>query len=145
MAYQANLRTFGNAVAGADLSAADRPFRAVKFDSNGAIVLAGVGEAAVGILQNKPGVGVAANVATGGQSKARAGGTIAAGADVAVGANGLLVAATGARTNTSDGGAASDPLIGPNVIGQAVTAAVSGDIFTLNIAPRGAVPATVAA
>lgn len=145
MAYQANLRTFGNAVAGADYSAATNQFRAVKFDAAGALVLAGAGEAAAGILQNKPALGHAANVATGGQSKARAGGTIAAGADVAVGANGLLVAATGARVNTSDGDAASDPVIGPNIIGQAVNSAVVGDIFTLNIQPRGAVPATVAA
>jgi len=145
MAYQANIRSFGNARAKTDLSAASNQFRAVKLDADGEIVLAGVGEASLGILQNKPAAGQAANVATGGQSKARAGGTIAAGADVAVGANGLLVAASGARVNTTDAASATDPVIGPNIIGQAVTAAVVNDIFTLNIAPRGAVPATVAA
>jgi hypothetical protein len=68
-----------------------------------------------------------------GQSKAKAGGTITAGAALASGADGRLVAASGVRVNTSDAGAASDPLIGPNVIGRGMTGAVANDVFVMSV------------
>ena len=93
-------------VAGADLSAAQ--YKAVKLNSSGAAVLAGAGEFAIGILQNNPASGVAAMIATvGAISKAKAGGSITAGATVAVNASGLLVDAAEATVNTSDAGAAA--------------------------------------
>jgi hypothetical protein len=146
MAWKANLTGSGQAASAADLTAATNQYRAVKLTNNGTeFTLAGVGEAMFGILQNKPGIGHAGNIATDGQSKARAGGTIPAGADVAVGANGLFVVASGARVKTDDAGVAADALIGPNVVGQAINSAVVGDVFTLDIQRRGAIPATVAA
>lgn len=128
-------------VAAADLSA--KQYYAVKIDSNGQAALAAAGEPAVGILQNKPIAGQSATVwAFGPRSKAVAGGTIAAGALVASDANGKFVTATTGKTNTSDAGAAADPLIGSNVLGVAVTSAVSGDIFTVVLCGLGAVPTT---
>src|SRR5574343_819102 len=126
-------------VAAADLSA--KQYYAVKIDSAGKVAVAGAGELAIGILQNKPAAGEAANVWTFGPvSKAFAGGTIAAGAAVAADSNGKLVTATAGKVNTSDAGASADPLIASNVIGVAVTSAVSGDIFAVALIGAGAVP-----
>jgi hypothetical protein len=143
MAYQANGTDVGTVAAGADLRTSQ--FLAVKLDNTGKAVLAGIGEAVFGILQNTPNTGEACTIRVAGQSKAKAGGTVAAGATVASGASGVIVAASGARVKTDDAGAASDPVIGPNVIGIAMAGAVVGDIFTIDVSPRGAVPATVAA
>jgi hypothetical protein len=128
-------------VAAADLSA--KQYYAVKIDSNGLAALAAAGEPAVGILQNKPTAGQSATIWTfGPRTKAVAGGTIAAGALVASDANGKLVTATTGKVNTSDAGAAADPLIASNVLGIAATAAVSGDVFTVVLCGLGAVQTT---
>lgn len=130
-------------VAAADLSA--KQYYAIKVDSNGKAALAGAGELAIGILQNKPASGEAANVWTFGPvSKAIAGGTVAAGAAVAADSAGKLVTATKASTNTADTGASADPLVGSNVIGVAVTSAASGDIFAVALIGAGAIPTTAA-
>ena len=129
-------------VAGADLSASQ--YLAVKLNSSGQVVVAGAGEAAIGILQNKPGAGQAATVRVGGASKAKAGGTIAAGADVAANSSGAIVVATAGRTNTSDADAAADPLIGSYTLGAALSGAASGDIFDILILHRGVAPTTTA-
>lgn len=141
MAYQGHGIDISRA-AGADLSA--QQFRAVKLNASGQVVVAGAGEAAIGILQNNPGAGQAATVRVAGISKARAGGTIAAGGDVASNASGALVAATAGRTNTSDAGAAADPLIGSHVLGTALEGAASGDVFPILVTHKGAVPTTAA-
>jgi hypothetical protein len=140
MAYEATSFQM-TLVAAADLSA--KQYFAVKIDSNGQAALAGAGEPAVGILQNKPTAGQSATVWTfGPRSKALAGGTIAAGALVAADSSGKFVTATTGKTNTSDAGAAADPLIASNVLGIACTSAVSGDIFTVVLCGLGAVPTT---
>ena len=66
MAYQ-QAQTNITLKAGADLSAKQYFF--VKIDANGDVVLAGNGENAIGVLQNAPASGEAANIAVAGVSK----------------------------------------------------------------------------
>lgn len=66
MAYQ-QAQTKITLKAGADLSAKQYFF--VKIDANGDAVLAGNGENAIGVLQNAPASGEAANIAVAGVSK----------------------------------------------------------------------------
>lgn len=128
-------------VAGADLSA--QQYRAVSVDSNGRAVRSTAGAPSIGILQNEPASGQPATVASiGAISKGICGGNITAGAYVTSDANGALVTATGGRTNTSDAGAAADPLSGSNVIGIALTGGVANDIIPVMITLAGAVPTT---
>jgi hypothetical protein len=129
-------------VAGADLSA--KQFYAVKVNSSGRAVLAAAGEAAVGFLQNDPASGQAGTIRVGGVSKAVAGGSVAAGALVTSNVDGKVVAHTGGRTDTSDSGAAADPLIGSNVIGVALTGGASGEVISVLVTLAGAVPTTAA-
>lgn len=79
-------------IAGADLST--KQFYVVKLNSSGQIVLAGDGEMAYGILQDKPVSGAVGSVAVSGQSLAVLGATVAAGAKVAANASGQVVTAT---------------------------------------------------
>jgi hypothetical protein len=128
--------------AAADLSA--KQFYAVKVNSSGQAALAAAGEFAIGILQNKPTAGQAATIVTVGPvSKAVAGGSITAGALVAADANGKLVAATLARTNTQDH-STTDPLIGSNVVGVALEGAATNDVFAVLLTSAGAAPTTAA-
>lgn len=66
MAYQ-QAQTNITLKAGADLSAKQYFF--VKIDTDGDVVLAGNGENAIGVLQNAPAEGEAANIAVAGVSK----------------------------------------------------------------------------
>lgn len=74
--------------AGADLSAAQ--FKFVKMTSTG-IAVAGAGEPAVGVLQNKPGIGQPATVRFHGISKVKADAAVARGGIVASSADGEAV------------------------------------------------------
>lgn len=130
-------------LAAADLSA--KQYHAVKVDGNGRVALAGAGEAAIGILQNKPTAGQAATVMVSGISKMVAGAAINEGDLIAVGAAGKAKVAVAATTNTADAGAAQDPLVGSHVIGVAVTpAAGDGVVFSVLLLHLGAVPTTAA-
>lgn len=130
-------------VAGADLST--KQFLAVKLNSSGKAVVASAGEFAVGVLQNKPASGQTASIATvGAITKAVAGGSITAGATVAVDAAGKFVDATEAKVNTSDAGSSTDAVIASNVIGVALEGASSGDVFPLLITLSGSTPTTAA-
>ena len=130
-------------IAGADLSA--KQFYAVKLDSNGAAVLAGDGEDAVGILQNKPASGQAANVRIVGISKFVAGGAISLPNRVTSDANGKAKAAVAGRTNTSDAGASTDPLIGSFVLGRLLEASgAANQVVSVLIEKSGAIPTTAA-
>lgn len=131
-----------SAPAGADLSAKQNYF--VKINSSGAAVLAAAGEAAIGVLANKPTSGQTASIQVSGVAKVLAGGTIAAGAQVAANADGKAVGATLGRTNTSDAGGATDALIGSNVMGIALAGGVDGDVIPVLITQAGAAPTTVA-
>ncbi len=78
-----------------DLSADSNLFLAVKLDANAQIVLGDAGSLAVGFLLNTPNVDQVAEVAAiGGGAKAVAGGTITAGDQLKVDANGKLVLAS---------------------------------------------------
>lgn len=132
-----------SAVAGADLSGSQ--YCGVKLNSSGKAVVAGAGEFAVGILQNKPASGQTAQVATvGAISKALAGGSIAAGATVALNSSGKFVDAAEAKVNTSDAGSSTDAVIASNVIGVALAAASADDVFPVLITLSGATPTTAA-
>lgn len=94
--------------AGADLSGSQYKAIAV------AGTIAGTSEAAIGLLQNKPGAsGRHATVGYSGHMKAYAGAAITAGAPLQVNSTGFIIAATSLG----------------NSIGKALAAASSGDVF----------------
>ena len=102
--------------AGGDLSADQYKFVAVAAD--GQVDVAGNGVAVTGVLQNKPAAaGRAAEVGISGISKVLAGGTVAAGDDVASDASGQAVVAT----------------TGENVAGIAITGGASGEIISIKL------------
>lgn len=134
-----------SADAGADLSASQ--YFGVKINSTGlAVLCAAAGEYCYGVLQNDPTSGKTATIAIMGITKAKAGGAINPGALVKVDAAGKFVAASAAVVNTSDAGAASDPVIGSHVVGvhRGIVAAANGDLFPLELLPLGAIPTTAA-
>lgn len=129
--------------AGEDLSA--KQYYAVK-SSSGAAALAGAGEAAIGVVQNAPASGAIAIVRIAGKTRMVAGEALAAsGTYVASDASGKAKAAVAGKVNTSDAGAASDPVIGSSALGiNLTTAAGDGSVFTLLITHSGVVPGTAA-
>jgi hypothetical protein len=132
-------------LAGADLSAAAAQYTAVKLDAAGKVVASGAGEKAIGILQNNPIADAIAIVRVLGVSNFRAGVQITIADLVASGAAAKAKVAVLGRTDTSDAGAAADPLLGSHVIGQALSAAAAdGDLFRVLIHHMGAAPTTAA-
>jgi hypothetical protein len=132
-------------LASGDLST--KQFYAVKIDTSGNIALTSTGECAVGILYSKPSAAAAiamVKVLNGTKCKAIAGGTVTAGDFLKSDSAGKLVTAVKGKTDTSDAGAAADPLIGSHVLGVAIDSAVSGDIFQFLALPMGAIPTTAA-
>lgn len=135
-------------IASADLSA--KQYYIVKVDSNGEVALAAAGEAAIGVLYDKPTargqVCQVAPLVPGAKLKAITAAVIAPGALVASDANGKLGAVTKGKVDTSDGGAAADPVIGSHVLGVKLGSAnsASGDITEFMALPMGAVPTTAA-
>lgn len=121
-------------VAGADLSAAQ--YQVVKVDTNGkAVLCSAVGDAAIGVLQNKPAAGQTAQVRILGVTMAVAGGAIAAGALVATDATGKVVAATEATANTTDG-----TISGSRALGIALqSASAAGEIISVALMHFGLV------
>lgn len=106
--------------AGADLTASANLFKCVKLDTNGrAVVCSAITDITYGILQDLAPINKAVPVAVGGIVKAKAGGTIAAGAPVATKADGTLQ--TAATTQY--------------VIGVARWGGVSGDIISVQLQP----------
>ncbi|CAB4180606.1 hypothetical protein UFOVP1040_86 [uncultured Caudovirales phage] len=129
--------------AAADLST--KQFYGMKVDSAGRAAVAAAGELCVGVLQNKPdAIDKEATISVLGASKMVAAGSITAGAQVAVDANGKATTATKAAVNTSDGGVAADAVIASNVIGIALTGASANDVFPVLLLHAGAVPTTAA-
>ncbi len=123
MAFEEVLRTF-TTLAGADLSAAQYHF--VKLDSSGNVVLcAAETDLPVGILQNKPASGQAAEVGYLGTSKVVAHAAVTAGALIGT---------------YSDGTAITAHATGQFEVGQARSAASAiNAVFSVLLAP---VPAT---
>lgn len=84
-----------NQTAGADLSAADKLYSAVKLSGDNTVVLATAGtDKIIGVLQNRPVQGEAAAVAVFGKVKMVASAAISAGAYVTATAGGQAVATT---------------------------------------------------
>ncbi len=131
--------------AGADLSTSQ--YAAVKLGTGAnEVVLAGANEESIGVLQNKPTSGQAAQVRMHGTSKMKASGAISKGAAVAAAASGKIAAAGDGHTHTentagtytqnattSAPGAASIAYI----IGRALEAAAAdGDLIEVFISPQ---------
>lgn len=133
-------------LAGEDLSSYQ--YSAVKVNSSGALVRAGAGEFACGILQNAPASGALGIVRVAGISVMKADGTgVTRGDKVSCAANGLgrstAAAASGtAHVNTSDAGGATDAVIGAAVIGLALTTAAASANFNVLLTHSGAVATT---
>jgi hypothetical protein len=99
--------------ANADLST--KQYYIAKITTGGKAALCGDGELGVGIIQNKPAAGEAAVLAISGKVKAVAGGSVTVGGPVASDSNGKIVNAA----------------TGDYVLGTALQAASSGDIFEI--------------
>lgn len=130
-------------LAGADLST--KQYYLVKYDANAAVVLAGAGENAIGVLQNAPANGEVAIVKRWGLTKCVCGGVVAKGAIICSDANGKAVTAIKGKTDTSDAGAAADPLIGSNVLGDSLETGADGVASMIDFHRLGAVPTTAVA
>lgn len=115
MAYQNHLKSVTCQAAG---DMASRQFHIVELASSFPQVALAAALQGYGVLQNHPNSGEAATVAIDGESRVRAGGTIAVG-------NRITSAATGYASNAASGAA------GGRIIGVAKTAAASGSVFTM--------------
>lgn len=136
-------------VTGADLSSSQ--YCGVKVNSSGVLVLAGAGEFGIGILQNAPANGAVGFVRVAGISIMKADGTgVTRGDKISTAANGLGRASTAAGTgalayvNTSDAGAAQDPVVAASILGVALTTAAASANFYILLTHSGAVGATAA-
>lgn len=146
MSFEAPLFKPPGFTAGADLSAVQ--FRFVKLNGTDLQVVQATvaGEDTLGVQQNNPSaVGQSVSVMTAGVSKVEAGASVSIGDLITTDTVGRAIAATTGRTNTADGGAANDPLIGSFVAGTALEAASgSGVLIAVLLDKQGAVPQTVA-
>lgn len=116
----------------------------VKVDGNGDVVLCGAGESALGVLQNDPNTSEACDVMVFGITKVVVSGALNAGDPIASDASGKAKAAVAGKTDTSDAGAAADPLLGSYVMGKLVLrdTTTNNELGTLLLQPVGAVPTT---
>lgn len=119
MAYSNLVRCLGFQ-ANADLSS--YKYRVVELLSSGKVDLADLGKG-YGVLQNIPKADEMATVAVSGETKAIAGGTISIADHLRVTSGGWLV-----KANSGDAP-------GIMIMGQAMTAAASGAIFTADLRP----------
>lgn len=121
MSYEQPLFKIGEFPSDIDRSSLNFQFTAVAVASSSTLVGTGVGNAVVtaptaggsiiGVLQNNPGVGNAAELTALGITLWRAGGTLAVGDDVSVDANGYCVKANNGK-----------------IVGTALEQAVAGDL-----------------
>lgn len=119
MAYE-SLKALKSLVATSTLAAKQYYF--VKLDANGQIVVAGSGNYAIGVVQDKPAAGQVGSVCGPGDvTKVYCGGTFAAGDEVSSDSSGKAVAATS----------------GAFVLGQALTAGADGYVATIIYQPKG--------
>ena len=111
-------------VAGADLSNKQYTLvtcNGVAADGERTVVSPAAGAKADGVVINNPKNTQAATVVVFGRTKVKAGGVIAAGAEVQANANGQVVAATGTNIR----------------VGKALEAAVANQIITIDFYPGG--------
>ena len=127
MSYQASRICVGTLTASADLS--DEQFRFVKVSGNNTVdVCDGIVDQPIGVLQNNPKLGEAADVAIFGVTKIKAGGTIVAGGTIGTDAVGEAVAVTRI--------AVAIPANARRAISAvALTAAADGDVCNVLLTP----------
>lgn len=129
--------------AAADLSAAQ--YLLMALGSGGTVnTCSAAGQQALGVLQNAPASGAIAIVRARGISRVIASATIATGVNLATTSAGKTKAAVAGKTDTSDAGAANDPLIGSFVMGIALTDGATDTAHQMLVAPMGAIPGTAA-
>lgn len=124
-------------------------FCLVSVDSNGVASLpTATGQPVDGVIQDGAASGFAETIMVSGVSKCVAGtGGVTRGdlikAEITTG-KGITCGAGSGRSivNTSDGGSATDPVIGSYVVGKALTTAAAGELFALLITHAGAVATT---
>ena len=114
--------------------------------SGQAQIASSAGQKVMGVLLDEPSAADrGATVAFMGRARAIAGsGGVTMGDLIKTNASGLAVPASLAVTNTSDGGSATDPLIGSYVVGMALETAAEGEYFDLLLTHSGAVAYTAA-
>lgn len=143
-----NAATIISVPAGADLST--HQFKFVKLNSSKQVVIAtAAGEKILGVLYNKPdAAGKAAQVAIFGKCKVKYGAAAAVGDAVSTDASAKGRASTAAATgtsvvDTSDAGAATDPVKGAYIMGICMEAATAdGDVCETLITHSGAIATT---
>jgi hypothetical protein len=117
MAFSNGIRSI-SAVAAASL--ATRQFHIVELTANPNEVDLAAAKKGYGVVQNHPNSGEAATVAVAGETRCRAGATIAVGQYITSAATGYATSVDSASTSV-------------RVVGRAKTAAASGSMFTLEI------------
>lgn len=149
MAYEGIGQVCITLPAGADLSAAANQYKFVEITTAGKVTVANAaGEKVVGVLQNKPKSDEPATVCVWGVTKVRADETLDEGDLIATSADGeakkVAAAASGTgHVDTSDAGAATDPVKGSFVMGIVIGAGgAAGTYATALLNPMGAVPTT---
>lgn len=142
MAYEIPGFKLGVLPANADLSSSQ--YLGMKVVAGGIDLMSTAGGVAIGILQNKPVSGEAAEVTVLGVSKAVGGATLSKGAIVAFDSAGKLKAAVLGKVDTSDAGAAADPVIGSHAVGILLEDAVLNGLTTVLLLHLGLVPTTAA-
>ena len=125
MAYEAAQIKVGNWTASADLSAKQYHFVKMSGD-NTVTVCAAITDVPIGVLQNNPKSGQAAEVCVFGVTKVVADGVLAAGNRIGTSADGQADAIT----------VASDTTV--TIVGQALKAAAAADVVEMFFNPSGA-------
>jgi hypothetical protein len=113
--------------------------------SGATVVKCGVGGAgAIGVLENAPASGEVAYFSPldGRVVEVLCGATLSAGAPITCDANGKAKAIVNNTTNTSDAGAAADPLLGSNQLGYLLQDGVDGALVSAWVQHIGAIPTT---
>ena len=120
-------------IAGADLSA--KQFYCVKLNASGQSILSGAGENALGIQQDKPGLGQVGSVCCLGKSMGIYGASVTAGQNLASDASGKLVPATGsdAVVAVAAESGSADEICSVYVVSRATSGAIQKSILTIPV------------
>ena len=118
MAYQLTTNVIGTIAAGADLSA--KQFYGVKLSSGAAILATVAGEPIVGVLQNAPTSGAAAEIQIASVAKCWLGGTVTAGDRLTVTAAGKFIASVAG---------------GDTIVGKALESGSDGGVIAVLLNP----------
>lgn len=140
MAFEVNGGLDISLLAAADLSSSQ--FLGIKVDSNGKAALASTGDLCIGVLQNAPASGAAAQIRVQGVTKMLTATTIAKGDFIKTDSAAKAGVAVKGKTDTSDTGAAADALLGSHVLGVALQGGSSGDYVSVLLLHLGAIPTT---